>query len=374
MKGSLEQAYQDSYRPFLDVFEDFPSLHISLHTSGPLLQWLAQRHPDYLSRVRLVSAGCLEIIGGPQYEPILTMLPSRDRLGQIQAYSRYLSDTFQTDIHGMWVPERVWESDLTADIARAGIGYTVLDDFHFLAAGWPAESLTGYFLTEADGQVLRVFPGSERLRYLTPFAEPQETINYAREVAKSHPGAVLVFGDDGEKFGTWPDTHAHVYQHGWLRRFFEALVENQEWLKVSTLAEAVTDRPPLGKIYLPECSYREMTEWALPAAQQQNYHHLQEATQHHPLGLAMRRFLRAGNWRNFKVKYSEANEMYARMLQVSRKLLSAANRSADSDALALARDHLYRGQCNCAYWHGRLWRHLSASLEKRHLWRIDRCR
>ena len=35
--GVIEQAYQDSYLPFLDVFEGYDALRISLHTSGPLM-------------------------------------------------------------------------------------------------------------------------------------------------------------------------------------------------------------------------------------------------------------------------------------------------------------------------------------------------
>ena len=93
----------------------------------------------------------------------------------------------------MWIPERVWESEFTSDIAAAGIQYTVLDDFHFLRAGLNRECLTGYFVTENEGQTLKVFPGSERLRYLIPFCEPSETIEYCRQLADANPGSVVVF-------------------------------------------------------------------------------------------------------------------------------------------------------------------------------------
>ena len=33
----------------------------------------------------------------------------------------------------------------------------------------PKKRLTGYYITEEDGRLLRVFPGSEKLRYLIPF-------------------------------------------------------------------------------------------------------------------------------------------------------------------------------------------------------------
>ncbi len=351
--GVIEQAYQDSYLPFLDVFEGYEPLRISLHTSGPLMLWLAEHHPEYVERVKaLVAAGRIEVIGGPFYEPILTMLPSRDRVGQIRTYTDYLNETFTTNVHGMWMPERVWESALTADIARAGIGYTVLDDFHFKAAGWSDEDLLGYYVTEEDGNLLRVFPGSERLRYLLPFAPPNDSIEYARQVAAEHPGAVLVFGDDGEKFGTWPDTKEHVYERGWLRKFFDALVANQDWLKTSTLADVVREQSPAGKIYLPDCSYREMTEWAMPAAKQELYDEVTHELHDHERWPDISRFMRGGNWRNFKVRYTEANEMYSRMMQVSRRLEAARRTPGNSELLDEVEDHLYRGQCNCPYWHG----------------------
>src|SRR2546421_9591646 len=88
--GVFEQAYHDAYKPFLDCLEqyDFP---IALHTSGPLMEWLDERHPEYLERLRrLVAAGRIEIIGGPFYEPILTMISSPDRVRPNAAYSDLL--------------------------------------------------------------------------------------------------------------------------------------------------------------------------------------------------------------------------------------------------------------------------------------------
>ncbi|MEX0978577.1 MAG: alpha-amylase, partial [Pirellulales bacterium] len=98
----FEQAYQDSYRRFLDVFEPYESLKVGLHTSGPLLEWLEAHHPEYLDRVaRLVAAGRIEIIGGAFYEPILSMIPRHDRVGQIQSFTRRLERRFATRVRGM---------------------------------------------------------------------------------------------------------------------------------------------------------------------------------------------------------------------------------------------------------------------------------
>ncbi len=356
--GVFEQAYLDSYLPFLDVFESYPDLIISLHTSGPLIEWLDERHPEYVDRLaRLVAQRRIEILGGPYYEPIMTMIPSRDRVGQITTYTEWLEHRLGAKVQGMWMPERVWEQSLTADLVAAGMKYTVLDDFHFKSAGLIDEQLYSYYLTEDDGRVLAIFPGSEPLRYYIPFQPPLATVDYLRGIAEKHPNSVVVFGDDGEKFGTWPDTKRHVYEHGWLRQFFDALSANRDWLVLTTLAEATESVPPAGKVYLPDCSYREMTEWALPVNRQVEYEHLYHELEHDHRWPQLKRFFQGGYWRNFKVKYPEANEMYARMMMTSRRVAQAEKEGAGKDhegggAFKRAKQALYRGQCNCPYWHG----------------------
>jgi len=351
--GVFEQAYRDSYSLFLDLFESYDDLKIALHTSGPLMEWLDAHHPEYIDRLAaLVAAQRIEIIGGAYYEPILTMIPPRDRIGQITEYTRWLERRLGGRVQGMWIAERVWEQSLAADLSRAGIDYTVLDDFHFKNAGLDQEQLYGYYVTEDDGRTVAVFPGSERLRYLIPFADPQESIDYLRDIAHRHENAVVVFGDDGEKFGTWPDTKQHVYDNGWLKRFFDALVENQSWLQVTTPSKTFHSTTPLGKVYLPEGSYREMTEWALPTPRQLEYEALQHDVESESLWPRIASFARGGFWRNFKVKYPESNEMYARMMSVSQRLAAFMGDNRAAELVDSARRELYRAQCNCSYWHG----------------------
>jgi alpha-amylase len=372
--GVFEQAYQDSYRPFLEVFERYERLRIALHTSGSLMEWLETHHPEYVDRLAgLVASGQIEILGGPFYEPILPMIPPRDRVGQITSYTQWLEHRLGAKIRGMWMPERVWEQSLASDLVRAEIEYTILDDYHFKNAGLTDAQLAGYYVTEDDTHVLKVLPGSERLRYLVPFQPPQATIEYLHEVAQRHPGGVIVFGDDGEKFGTWPGTKSHVYDQGWLIQFFDALESSGDWLRVTTPTETIENVPPLGKVYVPEGSYREMTEWSMPAAKINQFEDVRHQLQKHGLWESTAGFIRGGYWRNFKVKYPESDWMYARMQMVSRRLheliqsgevvqsnASEADASlVDDDAsrrdpalLEEARQELYRGQCNCSYWHG----------------------
>ena len=354
----FQQAFDESYRNFLDVFSRYTTLKISLHVSGSLLEWLMAHQPEYVDRLaQLVEQGRIEILGGAYFEPILAMIPSWDRVGQIRSYTRVLQNRLGATVRGFWTPERVWEQSFVRDLVDSGIEYTILDDFHFKCAGLNDSQLTGHLLTEDEGRVLSVFPGSERLRYLIPFGMPQQTIEYLAKMSEEHPGAIAVFGDDGEKFGTWPETRKHVYDDGWLVRFFDALVQNQDWIQVTTLAEAFDNVPPIGKIYLPDCSYREMTEWALPTGRLVEYERTASAMKNDPRWESLRPLVRGGFWRNFKVKYPEADEMYCRMMAVSRRLqetltAAAAGDPVNSELVEQARVELYRGQCNCGYWHG----------------------
>jgi len=345
----VERAMEDAYLPFLSVMEEFPQLPFTLHISGCLFEWAEHNAPEYLDRVgSLVKSGTVEILGGGRAEPIFTMLPERDVTGQIRSFTAQLEKRFGVRPEGAWLPERVWEQQLTGLFERAGVRYTVVDDFHMKRAGVTGRDLYNVFLTEDRGSVLRLFPSCETLRYTIPFRKPEETLDFLRSVASETEDRLVVYADDGEKFGTWPGTKKHVYEDGWLARFFGLLSENTDWIRLTTLGEACRELERPTRIYLPDSSYREMLEWALPSRRLAEFHGVESALERSNLLDAVRPFLGGGFWRNFKVKYAEALNLYARMMEVSEAVAGLP----EGDASEEARLELYRGQCNCVYWHG----------------------
>ena len=101
----------------------------------------------------------------------------------------------------MWLTERIWEPHLAKPIQEAGIEYTILDDSHFKSAGLPADKMYGYFTTEEQSCLLKIFPISQQLRYFIPFRQPQEVIEFLRSIATESGNNTVVIVDDGEKFG-----------------------------------------------------------------------------------------------------------------------------------------------------------------------------
>jgi len=349
----LEKAYETSYLPFIEHLEKYPSIHAGLHYSGPLLTWIEKNRPEYFARVKsLVQLGQVELVGGGFYEPILVSIPPDDQREQLTRLSAYLEQHFGQRPSGAWLAERVWEPQLPSVLAAAKVAYTLVDDIHFLSAGFESEELFGAYIAEDRGQSVWLFPGQKKLRYLVPFGKVDDVIAYLKDAASLHPGGLAAMGDDMEKFGVWPGTYDHCYKDGWLADFFTALDKNSSWLKVSTPGEYLASRSPLGRADLPTASYTEMMEWVLPTRVRQRYHAMLKEFSSRPEVLA---FFRGGSWRGFLRKYSESNLLHKKMLRVSARIAAAPARhtvAKATDELLVARDLLLRAQCNDAYWHG----------------------
>jgi hypothetical protein len=343
----FEQHVEDVYRPLLERLTEREFLPAVLHLSGPLLEWLEAHEPGYVDQLgRLAGDGRLEILLAGFYEPILASLPRADRVEQIRWMADAVQRRFGVSARGLWLTERVWEPELAADLAMAGVDYVLVDDRHFLATGFTPERLHAPLWTESDGKRVALFSIDERLRYLIPFRPPEETAHYFRELrGAGHRLAVLA--DDGEKFGGWPGTKSWVYEQGWLNRFIDTVWDliGRGEVRLSRLDDALADVPSNGIAYLPTASYREMEAWSLPAPAALRLARLERDLGEERMAGPDGALVRGGHWRNFLVKYPESNRMHKKMQALS----ALCRRRGDPPD---ARRAIGRAQCNDAYWHG----------------------
>jgi 4-alpha-glucanotransferase len=343
----FEQHVRDVYRPFLERLVEREFFPVAVHVSGSLLEWLEAHAASLVDQIgRLAGEGRLELLLAGFYEPILASLPRLDRLEQIERMRESIRARFGVDPSGLWLTERVWEPDLAADLARAGVRYALVDDRHFLVSGIARERLHAPFWTESDGKRVALFPIDERLRYLIPFQPPADTVAYLREL-RQRAAPLAVLADDGEKFGGWPGTKEWVYERGWLTQFFDAMgkvIAGGE-VQLSTLAAALDVVPSGGIAYLPTASYREMETWALPPEAQTRLARLERDLGAARIAGPDGALVRGAHWRTFLMRYPEANRMHKKMLALSTLCRSRGDP-------ARARQAIARGQCNDAYWHG----------------------
>ncbi len=350
----FSDAYDKCYLPFLETISNHPSIKFSIHTTGPLYHWIEKNKPDWFEKLKkMVDSGQAEILGGGFYEPILSVIPEEDRIGQITKMSNYINQKFGVTPQGMWTAERIWEPSLPVVMAASGMVYTVLDDTHFRSAGLKDNDLLGYYITEDDGLPVLVFPISKFLRYSIPFKKPQETIDFLKKLYDQKGDIVVVYADDGEKFGFWPGTYDTCYNKRWLERFFHLVTQNLGWIKPVFFSEAIQEVAPVGRVYLPTSSYAEMGQWSLPADGFSEYEDMETRFKEEKLWDRYGYLLKGGFWRNFMSKYPESNNMHKKMQHLTYLIREAAEKkTVDNDSLSKAIDLKWQGQCNCPYWHG----------------------
>jgi 4-alpha-glucanotransferase len=340
----FEKIYAQCYLPFFQVLSRYPGVRLSVHVSGPLWEWIEAKHREFFELAgRLVERDQIEMVGGCFYEPILSVIPERDAVGQMEYMKSYLKRHFRCRVKGAWTAERVWEPSLPKLYASADVDYTLLDDTHFRFAGIPEEKLFGYYQTEHNGSFVKVFPIDKQMRYLVPFRQVSDITDYFKKVADSYGCRGITLFDDGEKFGSWPGTYKWVYEEGYLENLFRTLEKNSDWIHMKTFSEYISENPPEGTVYLPTASYEEMSEWSLPAKAARDYADFVEKEKKDKGFDSCRPFIRGGTWRNFFVKYRESAMMNGRTLY-----LSGLIKDAEKDALR----NLWKAQCNCPYWHG----------------------
>ena len=343
----IEEAHMRCYRPFLHTLHRYPRFRFAAHFSGWLLDRLLDKYPqDMVLLGEMVARGQVELFGGGDCEPVLAAIPLRDRIGQINALTEKLSRRFGARVEGAWLTERVYIPTVVPALADCGMKYVTVDDYHFLCVGKQAAKLDGFHTTEEDGRSIDLFPISEQLRYRLPFSPAAEAVAYLESLAHAGRRSAIYF-DDIEKFGIWPETYEWVFNKRWLEQFIEGVLASP-FIRTETYRDFHSRAATSGIIYLPTTSYIEMNEWTLPAAAAAIYDELVLREKREGRFEQTKPFVRGGIWKNFFMRYPEANWMHKRMLALSDRL-AALPPKGRSAALT---GHLYRAQANDAYWHG----------------------
>ncbi|MGE4317562.1 MAG: alpha-amylase/4-alpha-glucanotransferase domain-containing protein [Deferribacterales bacterium] len=339
----VDIAVEKSYQPFFEVVKKKPDLKVSVHYSGWLFEYIKQNHKKLFKLIKEANeAGQVEFFSGGYYEPVLASIPSRDRKEQIKMLNGFIEKNFKVSPKGLWLTERVWDSSIIPDCADCGIEYVIVDDYHFIAAGFYESMLHGHFKTEQDGREMLIFPISEKLRYMIPFRPAEEVADYLKEIQEQGGKSLTIF-DDGEKFGLWPKTHEWVYEKGWLEDFIDVVAESEhsEFALFKDTAAAVK---PSQTAYLPTVSYFEMGEWSLFSERTAKMAEFVKETEKNHKDDTAKVFVKGGIWKNFLVKYPESARIHKRTM----KLSEAAARLKDKELY----EALYKSQCNDVLWHG----------------------
>ena len=342
-QAAAEESYQGSLKPFLSVMYRYPEFPVTLHYSGNLLEWLEEYHPEFLTLLaEMVSRGQVEVLGGGYYDPILTLIPTNDKLGQLEKMTTWLRVRFETRPRGCWIAENVWEPSLASVLRASGIDYTFVDEGQFRIAGVPEAALWHAFLTEDQGKIISLFPLSEGLAAIARDASPADAIQFLRGDSREsvgEGGAVAVHLIDGTAAAR------SLLQGSWLEQFIRLAAENADWLEPGTPGQYLKENPPTRRLYIPSSSSTEMMSWALPQDRRDVYDETRRRCDG-PGNAAQ--FVVGGQFRQFLLRYPEAWLMYAKMMN-THVLVSQVR--GDKYKKKAAQNELWKGQSHHAYWH-----------------------
>jgi hypothetical protein len=263
-----EHMYTARLKPFLQTLNQFPKIPAVLHYSGTLLTWLETNHPELLHILEgLIARKQVEILGGGFYEPMMPLLPHNDKIGQIELLTAYLRKKFGKRPQGCWIPQAAWEQPLVGVLDACGMGYTFLEERHFMAAGFPEAGLRAPCISENQGKIAVVFPLSERLRDAFAVRDAAQVLERLIQDTGSRDALITVFpeqlfaGESGEPVEA---------SYG---RFFESLSRISGAVEFTTPAKYYKSLGRLPKAYFP-----------------------------------------GDTGRNFLIDYPEANDLYAKMM------------------------------------------------------------
>ncbi len=333
---AINRAVNECYSPFFGIMKEYAGFKFAVHCSGWLLDTIALNYPDLFEDIKTISdRGDIEWLSGGYYEPILSSIPHKDRVSQIEMLNKTIKKHFGYKAKGIWLTERVWDSSIVEDLHKSDTKYTLVDDYHFISAGFDRDNLNGYYLTEDSGKRLSLFPISQTLRYAIPFLPYKKAIDSIKE------NDVSIIFDDAEKFGMWPKTYEWVYEKEWLKDWIEGILADNEIVTMH-YSTYLNTNPPKGLAYLPNVSYFEMGEWSLDTKNALKLEEFKEAMGEDIFEKEGIKFLKGGIWKNFFIKYPESNRIHKRMLEIS------LNRGKNKKI----KKSLYKLQTNDVLWHG----------------------
>jgi alpha-amylase len=344
-KEAYEADYQRAYKPFLSVLNSYPEFPVVLYYCGPLLEWMEEAHPEFLMLLEeMVRRKQVELLSGGFYEPVLTMIPTSDKLGQLEKMTTYLRSRFGVRPRGCWLPHQVWEPTLVLSLRDSGMDFTFLEDRFFRISGLEQGDLYHPYLTEDQGKTITVFPLSRELQELAHRGDPRRVIRHLKGLAGESDGRVVVLLLEGEKLGREERIRQRLLEQRGLARLLEAIWKNRDWLEPLTPNRYLRQHPPRGRTYFPCLSCQEMVRGSFSAGQKERFLQLLDRVDDRA---AEANLLAGGLFRRYLTRYPEVNLLYSRMIYTH--LLVNQIRGDKYKKLA-ARNELWRGQSGTVYW------------------------
>lgn len=345
-REQFEKTYQYSYKPFLTILYKYAMLRGSFHFSGTLLEWLEERHPEFnMVLNEMVKRKQIELLGGGYYSPIFPIIPSKDRLGQIELLTTYIRKKFSKRPRGCWITEGVWEPAITSTIKSSGMEYLFLDDILFFQSGVTPEHIYRPFITDDQGKTAIVLPIHNNFIKKMFVEEPEAMVQELVQLAEqSDQNIVVNLLLNGDFFMVNSSFYSSFFaEDGWLERFLRSLTEHNKAIDTILPGRYVRSLGPVERVYFPSHFLKNNGSNGshgngTAAVNGQPYH----------LSTFISSESRPNFFRQYITMYPEIQRLYAKMMYIH---LIVGQVRGDRSRKKTAKEESWRGQTHAAFWH-----------------------
>lgn len=217
----LRKICDESYRPLLRVFEEYPNARVTVNLNGVLTDMLVDcGHTDVIDGLRsLAKKGQLELTGTGKYHPILPLIPEEEVKRQIdlntQTNRRVFGDAYAP--RGFFPPEMCYSDDILRPIIDSGYRWIILSGIA-CPADWPMDVI---LRVQSEGQNLMIFFRDDVLSNRISFQAlaAKEFIAHLEEWRGERESIYVVTAMDAETYGH----HIQDWERTFLAKVYEEL-------------------------------------------------------------------------------------------------------------------------------------------------------
>ncbi|OHD38302.1 MAG: hypothetical protein A2015_01755 [Spirochaetes bacterium GWF1_31_7] len=240
------------YDNFFKMVRKHPKIKLVIHVSGTLLQGMRYFFGDRIETIKQgVEDGQFEILGSTYSQSILYSCNNYDNDNQIKLHKEVINEYFGFTPKGFWNPERCWSQDYVSLISQNGYGHTLIEEKFLKAAGVKTHANL-VRTTEHNGQKLTLFTDDlkhyDLMGDVIDKREYEKLIKYYKEVYDNMTDDeefLVSYANDMEAVGMWQVSNNESAESA-LQNLDDlfSLLEKEEWLKLTTFEEYLTDHSP----------------------------------------------------------------------------------------------------------------------------------
>ena len=336
----LEDLYEKSYKPFLRIVHA-SRLPVTMYYSGELMSWVFDKHDGMQMLVNdIVKKRRIEFLGGGYYSPLFSLIPRKDRVGQIEMMTTDIRKRFGRRPRGIWITEKVWEPSMPMTMNNAGMEFSFIDEEFFEDAGLFNGELYRPCVTEDQGKKVVLFPISNRMISSFMLEEPAEILEQIIGCGSEKEDRVISLLIPGEELDFTADAGHRIEE------FFRLLEENRKYVDVVLPGKTVRELGSMKKVYFGCVSPGDIGRWSGPVFREQTTVNGNDISDKNPVPPSVNS---QSFFRHFLAKYPESNNLYSRMIEIHKTI---SQMRGDRQRKKSAELELYKSQDHSAFWHG----------------------